>query len=75
MSPPNSDPGYLQAATQSVYAGLALADPDAVWVMQGWLFVSDPSFWQVGVSVCACNCVCLCLHVKYVMFRFICCLF
>ena len=25
---------------------MTAADPAAVWVMQGWLFVSSPDFWQ-----------------------------
>ncbi|XP_064605833.1 alpha-N-acetylglucosaminidase-like [Liolophura sinensis] len=44
MTPKSSDPKYLASAGRSVYAAMATADPEAVWVMQGWMFLSG--FWQ-----------------------------
>lgn len=46
MSPPSSDPDFLAAMARAVYGGMAEADPDAIWVMQGWLFVNNPQFWR-----------------------------
>ena len=43
MTPKSNSAEYLSAAGKSVYEGMAKADPDAVWVMQGWLFLSH--FW------------------------------
>ena len=40
MSPPVRDPTYLRRASTAVYAAMAAADKDAVWLMQGWLFQS-----------------------------------
>jgi alpha-N-acetylglucosaminidase len=38
---------YLRASSAAVYGAMADADPDAVWLMQGWLFMNDARFWQV----------------------------
>ncbi|HOZ44966.1 MAG TPA: alpha-N-acetylglucosaminidase TIM-barrel domain-containing protein [Candidatus Hydrogenedentes bacterium] len=46
MSPPSEDPAFLDAMGKAVYAGMQAADPEAVWVMQGWLFVNNPEFWK-----------------------------
>lgn len=29
-----------------MYGALQAYNPNAIWVMQGWLFVNDPSFWH-----------------------------
>jgi alpha-N-acetylglucosaminidase len=46
MSPPSNDPAFLDAMGKSVFAAMQQADPDAVWVMQGWLFINNPNFWK-----------------------------
>ncbi|XP_044103814.1 alpha-N-acetylglucosaminidase [Neovison vison] len=43
--PPSSEPSYLAAATASVYQAMITVDPDAVWLLQGWLFQHQPQFW------------------------------
>ncbi|XP_023409477.1 alpha-N-acetylglucosaminidase isoform X1 [Loxodonta africana] len=51
MQPPSSEPSYLAAATAAVYEAMITVDPDAVWLLQGWLFQHQPQFWgpaQVG---------------------------
>lgn len=51
MQPPSSEPSYLAAATAAVYQAMTIVDPDAVWLLQGWLFQHQPKFWgpsQVG---------------------------
>ena len=45
--PPTSDSSYLDAMSKKVYASMAVTDPRAVWVMQGWMFHYDASFWKV----------------------------
>lgn len=30
----------------SLYSLSLAVDPQAIWLMQGWLFISDPSFWK-----------------------------
>ncbi|XP_012943397.1 alpha-N-acetylglucosaminidase-like [Aplysia californica] len=49
FKPPSStpftrEPEYIRSAGSAVYKGMIAGDPDAVWLMQGWLFL-DP-FWQ-----------------------------
>ncbi|KAK9372287.1 tim-barrel domain-containing protein [Lipomyces chichibuensis] len=44
-SPFSGDVGYLKNVSLGTIESLRVADPDAVWVMQGWLFFSDASFW------------------------------
>jgi alpha-N-acetylglucosaminidase len=36
----------LAAYGRSIHAAFHEAQPDAVWVMQGWLFGADPQFWD-----------------------------
>ncbi|XP_027106918.1 alpha-N-acetylglucosaminidase isoform X2 [Coffea arabica] len=45
-SPPTDDPTYISSLGSAVYAAMSKADKDAVWLMQGWLFYSDSSFWK-----------------------------
>ncbi len=35
----------LARAGEAVYEGLRSADPDAIWVMQGWLFYNERDYW------------------------------
>lgn len=46
MPPPSNDPAFLAAMGKSVYEAMRAADPEAVWVLQGWLFVNAPQFWK-----------------------------
>lgn len=46
MQPPSNDPAFLAAMGRSVYGAMSAADPQAVWVMQGWIFLDKPKFWQ-----------------------------
>jgi alpha-N-acetylglucosaminidase len=46
MSPPSSDPAFLADMGRAVFDAMRDADPAATWVMQGWLFVNNPSFWK-----------------------------
>lgn len=44
--PPSDDPEFLAKLSARIYEGMKQADPQAVWVMQGWLFYSDRKFWK-----------------------------
>lgn len=46
MYPPSNDSLYLDNISSAVYKSMARVDPQAVWVMQGWLFVDKKDFWQ-----------------------------
>lgn len=45
LNPPSSNLTFVRNSGKAVYKALTEADPEAVWVMQGWLFISDPGFW------------------------------
>ncbi len=46
LTPRSNDPIYLAASSRAVYAAMAAADPQAVWLMQGWLFRNAEGFWK-----------------------------
>ncbi|MBE7558194.1 alpha-N-acetylglucosaminidase C-terminal domain-containing protein [bacterium] len=46
MTPASTDPAYLADFARAVYQGMTAADPEAVWVQQGWFFSFDPGFWK-----------------------------
>ncbi|MBN2327937.1 MAG: alpha-N-acetylglucosaminidase [Candidatus Omnitrophica bacterium] len=46
MSPPCSDPQFLNDMGKSLHSTLASADSEAIWVMQGWIFYNNAKFWQ-----------------------------
>ncbi|KAJ5981184.1 hypothetical protein N7499_001803 [Penicillium canescens] len=43
--PYSGDLSYLRNVTRNTWRSLKAADPQAVWMMQGWLFYSDSAFW------------------------------
>ena len=45
MDPPTTDLQYLTNISKIVYDSMAGEDPEAVWVMQGWLFLHG-NFWK-----------------------------
>ncbi|KAI9919296.1 hypothetical protein PsorP6_017254 [Peronosclerospora sorghi] len=46
MNPDFTDPQKLQEASRAVITSMTAADPNAVWLMQGWLFVNSPDYWK-----------------------------
>ncbi|KAI0858666.1 glycoside hydrolase family 89 protein [Xylaria cubensis] len=44
-NPASGDLGYLESVSKNTWKSLKAADPDAIWVMQGWLFSSNSAFW------------------------------
>ncbi|TYI15179.1 hypothetical protein ES332_A08G169500v1 [Gossypium tomentosum] len=45
-SPPTNDTTYISSLGAAVYKAMSNGDKDAVWLMQGWLFYSDSTFWK-----------------------------
>ncbi|GMI95740.1 CYCLOPS 1, N-ACETYL-GLUCOSAMINIDASE [Hibiscus trionum] len=45
-SPPTNDPTYISSLGAAVYKAMSNGDKDAVWLMQGWLFYSESTFWK-----------------------------
>nr|XP_033774828.1 alpha-N-acetylglucosaminidase [Geotrypetes seraphini] len=46
MCPSSSDPTYLSGISAAIYKSMTAVDPDAIWLLQGWIFVNSPSFWK-----------------------------
>ncbi|MBI4582065.1 MAG: alpha-N-acetylglucosaminidase [Planctomycetes bacterium] len=46
MMPPSDDPAFLAGMGRSVYGAMSAADPQARWLMMGWIFINNARFWQ-----------------------------
>lgn len=46
MTPPSNDSTYLSGVADKVYMSMSQVDPEAVWVMQGWMFMDRAWYWQ-----------------------------
>jgi alpha-N-acetylglucosaminidase len=46
MTPPSGDLNYLTAIGRAILDGMAKTDPHAVWLLQGWTFMNQSTFWQ-----------------------------
>src|SRR5690606_12206811 len=44
--PPTTDSTYLNDISKKVFSSMAAADPKAVWIMQGWMFHYNRSYWH-----------------------------
>ncbi|KAK6920761.1 Alpha-N-acetylglucosaminidase, N-terminal [Dillenia turbinata] len=44
-TPPVDDPEYISSLGSAIFKAMESGDNDAVWLMQGWLFIYDP-FWR-----------------------------
>ncbi|KAF8452247.1 glycoside hydrolase family 89 protein [Boletus edulis BED1] len=47
--PSSNNASYLQSIASNTFASLRAADPDAVWMMQGWMFFSSQAFWTADL--------------------------
>ncbi|XP_074025966.1 N-acetyl-alpha-glucosaminidase isoform X1 [Leptinotarsa decemlineata] len=45
VDPSTSDLTYLANVGKSIYSAMIEVDPEAIWIMQGWLFYSSP-YWE-----------------------------
>jgi len=45
-TPPTDDPSYLSNVGKMITESMTNADPDAVWVMQGWFLYYGREFWK-----------------------------
>ncbi|PST83806.1 alpha-N-acetylglucosaminidase [Pedobacter yulinensis] len=46
MTPVSNDSTYLGGMARKIYESMAAVDPQATWIMQGWMFLDRPNFWQ-----------------------------
>ncbi|KDO25370.1 hypothetical protein SPRG_20753 [Saprolegnia parasitica CBS 223.65] len=45
LLPHTSDHAYLRASSNAVIESMLAVDPNAVWLMQAWLFISKRDYW------------------------------
>lgn len=46
MNPVISDDNYLKNISKAVFQTMKNSDSNAVWILQGWMFVDQPLFWS-----------------------------
>ena len=46
MPPSDNDPEFLRSMGQAIFESMRQADVDAIWVLQGWIFIEAPEFWH-----------------------------
>ncbi|WP_407429480.1 alpha-N-acetylglucosaminidase [Arcticibacter sp.] len=46
MIPPSNDSLYLNGMAKKIFNSMTAVDTQATWVMQGWMFLDKPNFWQ-----------------------------
>jgi alpha-N-acetylglucosaminidase len=46
INPPTDDPSFLASMSTAVFESMRAADPDAVWILQGWFLYYQASFWK-----------------------------
>lgn len=46
MTPVSNDSTYLNGMAKKIYESMSAVDTQAVWIMQGWMFLDRPNFWQ-----------------------------
>lgn len=44
--PPTNDTAFLKKISNKVYRSMANTDPQAVWLMQGWMFHYNADYWK-----------------------------
>lgn len=44
--PPSSDSTFMSRITRKIFNTMTTTDPQAVWIMQGWMFHYNDEFWK-----------------------------
>lgn len=44
--PPSNDTVFLRQISGKIYSSMSKVDPEATWLMQGWMFHYNADFWQ-----------------------------
>ncbi|XP_050080236.1 alpha-N-acetylglucosaminidase [Anopheles maculipalpis] len=45
INPAQTGGRYLSSVSEAIYSTMTQVDPDAIWLLQGWMFVKNP-FWS-----------------------------
>lgn len=46
LLPSSNSPDYLSSMSKAIYAGMTEADPNAIWILQGWFLFNAQAWWQ-----------------------------
>jgi alpha-N-acetylglucosaminidase len=46
IKPPDWAPSYLASVSKAINDGMAVADPDAIWIQMAWTFFYDKEHWN-----------------------------
>uniref|UniRef100_A0A336LVK5 CSON005991 protein n=1 Tax=Culicoides sonorensis TaxID=179676 RepID=A0A336LVK5_CULSO len=46
LVPHTNEPEYLANVSQAIYNVMESVDPEAVWLLQGWMFYNAANFWK-----------------------------
>ncbi|KAK7790165.1 hypothetical protein R5R35_002634 [Gryllus longicercus] len=46
MVPQSEDLVYLRNVGAAIFEAISYVDPQAIWLLQGWLFVNEATFWN-----------------------------
>ncbi|XP_063708711.1 alpha-N-acetylglucosaminidase-like [Culicoides brevitarsis] len=46
LKPPSNEPSYLKNVSTAIYNVMSAVDPEATWLLQGWMFHNAKDFWK-----------------------------
>lgn len=46
LTPPSNDPTYLGNVSKAIFKVMQTIDPNATWLLQGWMFYNGEVFWK-----------------------------
>ena len=49
-TPSSNNPEFIQSCASNTFASLRANDPEAIWLMQGWLFYESGFFWTTELA-------------------------
>nr|NP_001260251.1 N-acetyl-alpha-glucosaminidase, isoform B [Drosophila melanogaster]NP_652045.1 N-acetyl-alpha-glucosaminidase, isoform A [Drosophila melanogaster]AAF52672.2 N-acetyl-alpha-glucosaminidase, isoform A [Drosophila melanogaster]AAL13967.1 LP03571p [Drosophila melanogaster]AGB92787.1 N-acetyl-alpha-glucosaminidase, isoform B [Drosophila melanogaster] len=49
LEPPVAKPEYMRSTAAAIYESMRGIDPQAIWLLQGWMFVKNP-FWTTDMA-------------------------
>ncbi|XP_017060609.2 alpha-N-acetylglucosaminidase [Drosophila ficusphila] len=49
LEPPVATPDYMRSTAAAIYESMRAIDPQAIWLLQGWMFVKNP-FWTEDMA-------------------------
>lgn len=46
LVPHTNEPEYLKNVSKAIYNVMETVDPEAIWLLQGWMFYNEAKFWK-----------------------------